>query len=282
MRLFCCCVPFLANFLRKDVIMKRIKSEFTEFKLLLKCVPTGITVLFVASVVCMNLLANKSINLPIDWLALDCGIIVSWFAFLAMDIITKHFGPKASTEISIFAMLINLICCLIFFIGSVIPGAWGESYVEGSQNVINGALNNTFGGTWYVLLGSATAFVASSVINNFSNWGIGKLFKKKPDCFGAYVMRAYVSTAIAQFADNLLFAFIVSYNFFEDWTPLKCVTCALTGMVVELLCEVVFSGLGFYVCKKWKKEGVGQEYFEFVEAKNLQKTQQVIEQQETK
>ena len=37
--------------------------------------------------------------------------------------------------------------------------------------------------------------------------------------------------------------------------------CSLTGMVVELLVEAVFSPIGFRVCRKWKENGVGEEYF---------------------
>lgn len=245
---------------------QKIKTEFYEFKLLLKSVPTLIVTLFIISIFMMNLLANKSINLPVDWLALDCGIIVSWFAFLTMDIITKHFGPKASTQISIFAIIINLLFCLIMFIGSIIPGVWGESFVEGSENIINTALNHTFGGTWYIILGSTIAFVISSIINNFSNWGIGKIFKKNPDGLPCYIARTYISTSIGQFIDNLIFALIVSLVFF-GWSFVQCVTCALTGMIIELLCEVIFSFFGYKICNKWKNNHVGQEYLDYINHK---------------
>ena len=241
-----------------------IKKEWNEFRVLLHSVPALTTVFFILSIISMNLLANKSITLPFDWLALDCGILFSWIAFLSMDMLTKHFGPKAATEISLLAIGINLIFCLLFFLGSLIPGMWGESFVEGSENTINSALNHTFGGTWYVLLGSTIAFIVSSVVNNFSNWGIGKLCKKNPDGFLAYIARTYVSTAIGQFVDNMVFAFLVSHFFF-GWTWLQCITCALTGMVVELLCEVLFSYFGYRVCKKWKERDVGKEYFAYLE-----------------
>lgn len=252
---------------------QKLKDELKEFKLLLRSVPTVITALFIISVFAMNLLANKSIALPFDWLALDCGIVVSWFAFLTMDILTKHFGPKAATQISILALVIDLLFCLLFYLVSIIGGDWGASFdANGAvQPGINDALNSTFGGAWYVLLGSSVAFVASTLVNNFSNWGLGKLFKKNPDGACAYFLRTYVSTAIGQFADNLIFAFIVSLNFF-GWTPLQCVTCALTGMLVELLCEVIFSYFGFAVCKKMRKDHVGKEYFDFVASRKLQKT----------
>lgn len=236
-----------------------LKREFNQFRLLLSSVPALITAVFVLSVVSMNLLANKSIQTGTPYLALDCGIIVSWASFLAMDIITKHFGPKAATQISFVAVACNLALCLVFFVASVIPGAWGESFVEGSESVINGALDNTFGGTWYVLLGSTAAFCVSAVINNTVNFAVGKLFKKRPDGMGAYIVRSYVSTAIAQFCDNLIFALIVSQTFF-GWTLVQCVTCAVTGMAVELLCEAVFSPLGYWVSRLWKAKGVGSEY----------------------
>ena len=241
--------------------MKRIKQSILEFRLLLRSVPATVTSIFVVAVFAMNLLANKSINLNISWLALDTGIIVSWVAFLCMDVLTKHFGPKAATQISLFAIAVNLVMCLLLFIASKISGTWGAYFDLGEQGIINDALDVTFGGPWYVVVGSTVAFVASAVINNFLNFAIGKLFKRKPDGFGAYACRTYVSTAIAQFADNLIFALIVSHFFF-GWSIVQCLTCAATGMIVELVCEAIFSPLGFAVCKRWKAEKVGQEYLE--------------------
>lgn len=245
--------------LRSRYMIKRIKKELNEFNILLKSVPAIVTVLFIMSVFSMNLLANKSISIPWDWLALDCGIFVSWFAFFTMDIVTKHFGPKAANELTVLAIAVNLFFCLLLFIGSVVPGEWGESYVEGSEEIINGALNGTFGGTWYVVLGSTVAFLISAIVNNFSNFAIGKLFKKNPDGLTAYVLRAYVSTALGQFIDNLTFALLVSHFFF-GWTLLQCVTCAVTGMLVELLCEAVFFYPGFAITRRWKRDSIGEKY----------------------
>lgn len=240
-------------------MIKRLKAKITQMRILMSSIPAYVSICFILSVVAMNLLANKSIEINSKYLALDCGIIVSWVAFLLMDVVTKHFGPKAATLLSVGAILINLVFCLLMFLGSIIPGVWGESYVEGSEKVINHALNRTFGGTWYVLLGSTVAFILSSVINNFTNYGIGKVFRKNPDSVLAYISRSYISTAIGQFADNMIFAFLVSRLFF-GWTSLQCFTCAVTGMLAELFCEVIFSGFGYRICKKWKENKVGEEY----------------------
>ena len=243
----------------KQVSMK-IRALYTEIKILLRAIPATVVTLFAVSVVCMNLLANKTL-LQLDWIALDGGILISWLSFMCMDIITKHFGPKASTIISIHASLINLLTCLIFFAASAIPSNAGDF----------SAFDGIFGGTWFVLLGSTAAFLASAAINNMLNHMLGKCFRKNPDGKLAYAMRTYVSTFIGQFLDNFIFSVIVFVFFapiFWDgfcWTVLQCSTCALTGAVAELLMEIVFSPIGYRITQKWREERVGTEYFDYLE-----------------
>ncbi len=245
---------------------QKIKDFFYETRLLVQSVPSFIFAAFILSLFAMNLLANKSIGLGVDWLALDTGIIVSWVAFLCMDVLTKHFGPKAATKLSIIAICVNLFACLILYLASIIPGVWGAYYDYGELDVINSALNGTFGGTWYVLMGSTIAFIGSAIVNNFANWGIGKAFKRNPDGFGAFILRSYASTAIGQFVDNIVFALIVSHFFF-GWTIIQCLTCAATGMIVELIVEAVFSPLGYKVCDAMRKNDVGKKYFDYIAVK---------------
>ena len=150
--------------------MMKLRALYTESKILLRSIPATVVTLFAVSVVCMNLLANKTL-LQLDWIALDGGILISWLSFMCMDIITKHFGPKASSIISLHAVSINLLTCLIFFVASIIPST-ADDYT---------AFDGIFGGTWFVLLGSTIAFLASAVINNVLNHTIGKCFRKHPD-----------------------------------------------------------------------------------------------------
>lgn len=237
----------------------KIKKFLSETKLLLRCIPSPVVALFVISVIAMNILANKTL-VQTTYLAIDGGILISWLSFLSMDIVTKHFGPKASTRMSIFATAVNLLTCLIFFIVSKIPTP-GNDY---------SAFNTIIGGTWFILLSSTIAFLSSSVINNFLNYAIGKLFKKNPDGKLAFVARSYISTFLGQFFDNLIFAiltFMIFAPIFWDgfhWTFIQCVTCSILGAALELVMEVVFSPIGYGICKKWQKEGVGKQYFEFV------------------
>ncbi len=234
----------------------KIKSEVSNYLLLMRNVPVLVMILFVTSVILMNLLANKEVGLNLSWLALDCGVTVSWLSFLCMDMLTKRFGTKASIQLSLTAMVINLFVCLMLFLISKVPGNWGM-YYNYENNIVNDALNGTIGGTWYVVLGSALAFASSAVVNAILNTAIGKMFKKNN--FTAYAARSYISTLIAQFVDNFIFALVVSHTFF-GWSMLQCVTCSLTGCIVELLWEVIFSPLGYKVCKQWERDNVGATY----------------------
>ena len=220
-----------------------MKTAYSDFRRLLRSVPPLLVSLLILSVVGMNLLANKSINTGLNWLALDCGILFSWLAFLAMDVTTHCYGPRAANMVSLTALGLNLFMALMFFLGSRIPGVWGESFAEGSEEIINGALDSTFGGTWFIILGSSIAFIVSAILNNYLNDYIGRLAKRKTG-FGVFALRSYASTFLGQFADNLIFALLVSRTFF-GWTPVQCFTCALTGAVMELFFEVVFSPLGY-------------------------------------
>ena len=229
-----------------------MKKSISDFRSLLRSVPPILVSLLILSVVGMNLLANKSIDTGLSWLALDCGILFSWLTFLSMDVLTHCYGPRAATALSFVALALNLLMAGIFFLAKCIPGVWSESFVEGSEEILNTALDNTFGGTWFIILGSSVAFLTSAVLNNFLNYGIGRLLKRDRG-FGGFALRSYVSTFLAQFADNLIFALLVSKLFF-GWTLLQCFTCALTGAVAELLFEVFFSPLGYRMSRRILQE----------------------------
>ncbi|MBQ8342387.1 MAG: VUT family protein [Clostridia bacterium] len=240
-------------------IKEWIQKEKKETALLLRCIPATVVTLFVVSVICMNLLANKTL-LQLEWIALDGGMLISWLSFMCMDIITKHFGAKASNKISLLAAAINLLTCLIFYVASIIPSNAGDY----------GALNGILGGTWFILLGSTVAFLCSAVINNLMNRAIGRAFKKDPDGKLAYAARAYISTFVGQFLDNFIFSVIVFVGFAPifwggfHWTVLQCTMCALTGAVAELIMEILFSPIGYRIVKKWTANAVGREYLEFI------------------
>ena len=242
----------------KEWLFQETKSTLALFR----SIPAVVVALFVMAVIAMNILANKTL-IQTEYLAIDGGILISWLSFLCMDLITKHFGPKAANKISIFAILTNLLVCLIFFIVSKIP----------TPETDYSAFNTIIGGTWFILLSSTIAFIISAILNNCTNYALGKTFKKNPDGKLAFFVRSYVSTFIGQFIDNLIFAvltFMLFAPIFWDgfsWTFVQCVTCSLVGAALETVSEVIFAPIAYHISKNWKKHEVGKEYFEFINPK---------------
>ena len=239
--------------------MKNLKSYLEETNILFRKIPGMVMSFFFLSVVLMNLLANKEL-ISTTYLALDCGFMLSWISFLCLDIVTKYFGAKAASRLSITALLFNLLVCLIFKIASMTPGMWAAYYDSGSM-AVNDALNTTFGGTWYVLLGSSIAMLVSFLFNGWLNEFIGKRLQN--NSFKDFALRSYISTALAQFVDNFIFAMLVSYVFF-GWTMVQVIICSLTGAFFELLCEVILSPVGYRIVTRWEKEKVGKEYLDLI------------------
>lgn len=243
----------------KSPFFRRLKGEWDQTQVLLRSIPATVVSLFVVSVICMNLLANKTL-VQTSWIALDGGILVSWLSFMCMDVITKYFGAKASNMIAILASGINVLTCMIFYLASIIP----------SNAADYTALNGILGGSWFILLGSTVAFLISAVVNNGLNRAVGKAFHRNPDGKLAYAMQTYISTFVGQFLDNWIFSVIVFVGFapiFWDgfhWTVLQCTLCALTGAVAELIMEVIFSPIGYRVVRRWKEHQVGAEYLQLI------------------
>lgn len=230
---------------------------------------------FVLSVVCMNLLANKLLLDPsvtgkfFGGFTLDCGFTISWVSFLCMDMVCKRFGPKAATKLSVFAILVNLLVTVVFYLLMLTPGAWWVAYSdEGTDYALNSIVNSIFAGNWAIVIGSATAMFLSSLVNSFLNHTIGKVVKDEDTkvSYKKFAIRSFVSTGIAQWVDNFVFVVILGLliysNIPEYFSTTNMIINPLLGMLFELLCEIVFSPLGYKIAKGWAKEGVGKDYLE--------------------
>ena len=268
-------------------MISSIKSLAKETKILMRSIPSLVVAAYIVALVTMNLLANKLVPINTEYLLLDCGFFVSWAVFLTMDVVTRHFGPRAATILSVVGLICNLFVALLLFFCGKLPGSWGEAYIPGSEVVINTALDNTISGNWFVVFGSSLAFLSSAVVNNFLNFFIGRkvegnvvgmkagsIASTKKKNFGTFALRSYVSTFIGQFVDNLVFALVVSHTLF-GLSLLQCMICAVTGAAAELLFEVVFSPIGYNVTKAWERDGVGSEYFRFVAVKQADESKKL-------
>ena len=223
---------------------------------------------FVISIVLMNILAGKEL-FTTGTLAFDCGFTISWLPCLFMDALCKRYGAKASFMLSLTAIGINFAICLIFFLLSLAPGHWGAYYatlesIPAAAPSVDEALNTTLGGSWYIVSGSLFALSVGSGVNAVINHLIARHLKR--DDFRAFALRSYISTGIAQFVDNLLFAIVVSHVLF-GWSWTQMLSCAGIAAAFELFCEIVASPLGYKAVRHWEKHSIGQEYIDFIQKK---------------
>lgn len=195
---------------------------------------------------------------------MDCGFTISWISFLCMDCICKRWGPKAATKISILAIATNLGVTLVFNLLSFAPGSWGEAYggeTAEIEKLINSVINSTFAGNWKIVIGSATAMLLSSIVNSILNHTIGKA-THDDGSFKKFAIRSFISTGLAQWVDNLFFAFALWTIIFSGWTFTSIIINATIGALLELVCEVFLSPIGYKMSKGWQAEGVGQAYLD--------------------
>ena len=217
-----------------------IRSEYRAYRTILNKVPSLALTTFVLAVVMMNLLANKEL-FHTDWVALDCGFVLSWIPFLLMDCFCKVYGGRDALRISILAIAINLLTFGIFKLVSLTPGMWGGYYSTGLTEV-NDALNVTIGGSTWIVLGSAFAMTVSSAANSAINMAVAGIIKTGG--FKEFAARSFISTAVSQFIDNFVFALVVSVPLF-GWSMKQALLCSVTAAGFELVMEILFSRFGY-------------------------------------
>lgn len=221
----------------------KIKTFFRNYFFDIGKIPSILLVLFCVTIIAMNLLANKTI-FQNEYLALDGGIVITWVVVLIMDMVIAVYGPKIAIKMNIFGIAMSLLVSLIFYLVSLIP--------SGSQF---NAFNQIIGGTWFIILSGAIAFIISSSLNAIINYLVSKRFKKHPEGKLAFSIRSVTSTFISQILDNFIFnslAFMVFAPIFWNgfsWTPVQCICCALCYGAIELVIELVLFPLAYRIYK---------------------------------
>lgn len=237
--------------------MNKVKTFIKDCVSDFKKVPSWIVALSLAATVLMNILANKALFTDGKFISTDCALLISWISFLTMDIATQRYGGKASFAITMFDVAVALAMSGIMAGIAAIPESAYSGWFQTEEAAI--ALNGLIGNNYLVVLTSLFAFLCSSIIDITANIGIGKLFKnanvaelkKSPKTFFIWFTRAYASTFLSQFVDNLVFQAIAYPLLFHiPCSPLSITLSALLGAIFELVAEIIFAPVGFVAVSK--------------------------------
>lgn len=232
-----------------------------------KKVPSWLVALSLITTLLMNLLANKTLFSDSSLFSIDCGTIVSWVMFLVMDIATQKYGGKASFAITIFDVIITLGMSGLMCIVAIIPETAVSGWFQTAEVSI--ALNNLIGNNYLVVMTSLFAFVCASIVDIISNLTFGKLLdktktfngennKRTVKGFFVYFIRAYGSTFLSQFIDNLVFMIIAYPLLFSMPCSVSSILLgALLTAIFELVVEFIFAPIGYLATTyKKKKENI--------------------------
>ena len=250
--------------------------DFKDWKMLLRSIPGVVTMLFIMSTITMNLAANKivwsGININgVPFVSISGGIFLSWAVFLVMDIITKTYGTKAAIKLTVLGALVNAIAVIFLALIALFPAKYPFEGASQTFDTLFGFEALAAPQPWQILISSTVAYIVSGIINAIVNGAFGRLFKKKPDGKAAFYCRSYISTMIGQFVDNFVFGALAFAVFAKFYTFPTLLGIALMGAIIELLFEIIFSPIGYRICKRWQSEGVGKDYFEYCKEMELSK-----------
>ena len=231
-----------------------IKATIEDYKVLLRNVPALVTVIFCIGTYAMNASAAKVV-FNIGIVAGTGGIFLSFLPFLCMDIVSKYFGARASILLNILSSVFNILVTVFLAFVAAIPTE--QDYT---------AFNSVYSAVWFIVLSSNVAFILSGVVNSLLNVSIGKLFKKTSGA--EFFTRSAISTFIGQVIDNFVFMWLL-YGVFAPiyWgmEPMSVWTCLGTGVLgglLELVCELILTPVGYKIVRNWERDGVGKEYIE--------------------
>lgn len=242
-------------------VRQKLRDFFNlrEWLTTLRTIPSLALALNVVATVLMNILANKSI-IELPWLIQDAGILLSWVGFLVGDLMVKNFGSKNAIRVNLTSLAISLFISGLLAIVGVIPGTWSPAIDSVNAAEINGAVNAVMGNVWYVILGSALASAVGLILNGITQGLLlNRIEAKHGDKYWGFVTASATSTILGQIIDNIVFASLISVNFF-GWGWRQVIVCSLTGAVFELIIELIFSPLTYRISRNWHKNKIGIDY----------------------
>lgn len=150
--------------------------------------------LYFVGTMLQNILAVKTVGTETISIT-DCGILVSWFVFACMDIITELFGKGKAIVYFTIASVMNLITTGLLALSMALPG---------TDAVMSDAFGTLFQTNWRIVISSVSAFWIGNYVNAFIMFIMKARAKDKTNTFG-YIARCIISSVLGQFVDNMLF-----------------------------------------------------------------------------
>lgn len=174
---------------------------------------------YAASLIMMNILATKSIDIGI--FTVTTGIFVSPIVFIVQDVVTELFGYKKAKNMIALGFIMSVIATLLYQLA-----IWIEpSVVFANQEAFSSILSTTF----RITIASLSAYTIGSLTNS-------RIMHKLKAHNDSLFVRAIGSTIAGQLLDNLVFAFVAFYGAM----PLpNVISMVVGGTLIEVVYEII-------------------------------------------
>lgn len=202
--------------------------------------------LYFVGTMLQNILAVKTVGTATLSIT-DCGILVSWFVFACMDIITELFGKGKAVVYFTIASVMNVITTGLLALSMALPG---------TDATMSEAFGTLFQTNWRIVVSSVSAFWIGNYVNAFIMFIMRARAKDKTNTFG-YILRCIISSVLGQFVDNALF-YLFAFsplgipNTYElDWLSILQNVSITTA--IEVVVESCFVPLSAVIIKSLRR-----------------------------
>ena len=209
----------------------------TNFKLSSRDYLLGLSALYTAVAVSMNIFCMKSLSFGTPYILCDAGLLISWIVFLVSNVIVEVWDKKTSVVLisvaAIIAFLIMVIGRLVVFIPTL------DEYAEQAH-----AYALIFSNGPRTIIASVTAFWVGNYINVHIIAEIkAELERRAKDNRIYFFIRAVISTLIGQWVDNVMFMTLafapIGLSVYEmAWKDIM--SASIYGTFIELFVEAFF------------------------------------------
>jgi queuosine precursor transporter len=196
-----------------------------------------ITCLYITFQLVSDVTAGKIVQL---WL-FPVSVTVLYFpiTYIFSDILTEVYGYARARSVLWTVLLCSVIAGILYQIVVFLPMA------QGFDPVANDAYTRVLGQVPRILIGGWIAVFAGDIANNYL------LAKLKLWTNGKYLwLRTISSTFLGQFLNTLLFYIIALYGILPNDLLFQSI---LTGWLLKVLIEILFTPLTYLVVNKLKK-----------------------------
>ena len=179
----------------------------------------------------------------------DGGLIIFPLSYILGDLAVELYGEKTAGWIVFLVAALNILTMLIFAVVIALPPYPGW---DGQ-----GALEATLGSSIRITVASLTAFIASSLSNNWLFCRIkirqaSSEFRPAEDYDRGYRLRAILSSLLGRFIDNALFETIGFLGVLPTKDFIKqAIGAYVEGTVVETVLVIFVSGFVVSAIKRY-------------------------------